>query len=195
MVGLYIKYYKLNGDFYKNMLSALEVTREKAMAERAGKFYVRYALDEKRIIMDGKATTKEECINTLIDTFVGHPAVVANIETLRNAVFAREAQAPTGIADGIALPHAKCAGVKSCQLAFMKVPDGVDFGAPDGKKCDLIFLLISPDDGESHLNMIGRLGIILNEEKVRSALRNCNDPYTFIEILQKEEKELIKTPA
>ena len=191
MVGLYIKYYKLNGDFYKNILSALEVTRQQAMAERAGKFFVRYSLDEKRINLQAHAANKDECINAMVDTFKDNPNVT-DLEAVRQAIFAREVLGPTGIADGIALPHAKCAGVKQCMLAVYKLDKALDFAAPDGKDCDVVFLLISPDDGESHLNMIGRLGIILNEAETRDAIRKCTDGYNLIELLQKREKALIQ---
>lgn len=191
MVGLYVKYYKLNGDFYKNMLSALERSREEAVRAREAKFVVRYSLDEKQILMKDDSSTKEEVINKLLDALKDHPDVT-DLEALRTAVFAREDKGPTGIADGIALPHAKNSGVKRCLMAVARTGTPIDFAAPDGRSCDMIFLLVSPDDGESHLKMIGRMGIILNDPAFRAKLRQCSDGYDLIEMLQKKEKEIIK---
>ena len=104
MVLIYLRRYKLNGDFYKNMLSALEVSREKTMREREGKFFVRYSLDPKRIFVKTSAQNKTEIINKLVDALKDNEAI-GDLEKIRAAIFAREAQASTGIADGIAIPH------------------------------------------------------------------------------------------
>ncbi len=191
MVLIYLRRYKLNGDFYKNMLSALEVSREKTMREREGKFFVRYSLDPKRIFVKTSAQNKTEIINKLVDALKDNEAI-GDLEKIRAAIFAREAQASTGIADGIAIPHAKSSEVSKCVMAVAVLDKAIDFDAPDKKPCDLIFLLVSPDDGNSHLEMIGRLGLILNDKETQQNLRAANDGYALLEIMQKQEKELLK---
>lgn len=190
MIFIYVRYYKLNGDFYKRMLDALEVSREKKVQEREGKFFVRYSMDVSRIFVNVKASSKEEVINNLIDSLKDNPHV-KDIEALRQAVFAREAQASTGIADGVALPHAKCAAVDRTLIAVAKLEQPVDFAAADGKPTDLVFLIASPDDGNAHLELIGRLGIILNNPQEREAIRGCSDSYILLETVQKAEKSLV----
>ena len=191
MVLIYLRRYKLNGDFYKNMLSALEVSREKTMREREGKFFVRYSLDPKRIFVKTSAQNKTEIINKLVDALKDNEAI-GDLEKIRAAIFAREAQASTGIADGIAIPHAKSSEVSKCVMAVAVLDKAIDFDAPDKKPCDLIFLLVSPDDGNSHLEMIGRLGLILNDKETQQNLRAANDGYALLEIMQKQETELLK---
>lgn len=191
MILIYLRRYKLNGDFYKNMLSALEVSREKTMREREGKFFVRYSLDPKRIFVKTSAQNKTEIINKLVDALKDNEAI-GDLEKIRAAIFAREAQASTGIADGIAIPHAKSSEVSKCVMAVAVLDKAIDFDAPDKKPCDLIFLLVSPDDGNSHLEMIGRLGLILNDKETQQNLRAANDGYALLEIMQKQEKELLK---
>lgn len=191
MVLIYLRRYKLNGDFYKNMLSALEVSREKTMREREGKFFVRYSLDPNRIFVKTQAQNKTEIINKLVDALKDNPAI-GDLEKVRVAIFEREAKASTGIADGIAIPHAKSSEVSKCMMAVAVLDKAIDFEAPDKKPCDLIFLLVSPDDGNSHLEMIGRLGLILNDKETQQNLRAANDGYALLEIMQKQEKELLK---
>ena len=191
MVLIYLRRYRLNGDFYKNMLSALEVSRDKKRAEREGRFFVRYAMTPERILLNEKAASKYEIIAQLLKTLEGTDSVKAP-ETLKNDVLARENSAPTGIADGIALPHAKSAGVEKCTLAIARLETPVDFGAPDGRPCDLIFLLASPQDSDTHLKMIGRLGLLLNDKALQQELRAAKDSYAFLEVLKKAEKALIR---
>lgn len=107
------------------------------------------------------------------------------------AIMAREAQGPTGIADGIALPHAKADCVDASAVVIAKLAQGLDFAAPDGKPCDLVFLLASVNDGNAHLNVIGRLGLILNDSENVKAIRACNDPYRMVEIIAQAEKHFV----
>lgn len=189
MVLLYLKYYKLNGDFYKNVLSALEVSRSKARAEKESRYVVRYSLNEEHMLLHTESSSRDELINKMIDTLKGCDAV-PDVEALRTAVFAREAQQSTGMGEGIAIPHAKVAGIVRPQIVIATLKQGVDFGAEDKIPADLVCLIASPDDGNSHLDTIGRLGILLNNNSLRSAIRASSDPVTLIETIQHEEKLL-----
>ena len=61
------------------------------------------------------------------------------------AVLAREQETGgTGMESGIAIPHAKSGAVARASVAFGRSPAGVDFGAEDGTKADLIFLIAAP---------------------------------------------------
>ena len=192
MLLLYIKYYKLNGDFYKNMLSALQVSRDQAKAKRASTRFVRAALDDKSILVDVKCDSKEQLLQLMVHNLVETGKIKAEDEAaMLKAIMDREAQGPTGIADGIALPHAKADCVGESALVIAKLAQGLDFAAPDNKPCDLVFLLASVNDGNAHLNVIGRLGLILNDSENVKAIRACNDPYRMVEIIAHAEKHFI----
>ncbi|HIV55504.1 MAG TPA: melibiose:sodium transporter MelB [Candidatus Anaerobiospirillum stercoravium] len=192
MLLLYIKYYKLNGDFYKNMLSALQVSRDQAKAKRASTRFVRAALDEQSILLDVQCSSKDELLALMVHNLVTTGKLKAEDEaTLLQAIQAREAQGPTGIADGIALPHAKCDCIGESALVIAKLAHGLDFAAPDGKPCDLVFLLASVNDGNAHLNVIGRLGLILNDPENVKHIRECHDAYRMVEIIAHAEKHFI----
>lgn len=189
MLVMYLKFYKLNGEFYKNVLSALEVSRQKARSEKESRYVVRYSLAENHMLLKTSAASRDEIINKMVDTLKGSE-YISDIEALRSAVFAREAQASTGMGEGIAIPHAKVAGITHAQIVIATLDHGVDFGADDKRPADLICLIASPDDGNSHLETIGRLGILLNDQALRSAIRSSTDPVTLIETIQRAEKAL-----
>ena len=60
------------------------------------------------------------------------------------AVVEREAIAPTGLGDEVAVPHAVIAGLARPMLALGFAPTGVDFNAADGAPAKLVFLLLMP---------------------------------------------------
>ncbi|MEL7231384.1 MAG: PTS sugar transporter subunit IIA, partial [Pseudomonadota bacterium] len=65
-------------------------------------------------------------------------------QTVFEAVIERENLGSTGVGEGVAIPHARLKGVERPVGAFMRLSDGVDFDAIDGKPCDLIFMLLAP---------------------------------------------------
>lgn len=192
MLVMYLKFYKLTGDFYKNVLSALEVSRDKARTEKESRYVVRYSLDENHMLLKTDADSRDDIINKMIDTLKGCE-YIPDLEALRTAVFKREEQASTAMGEGIALPHAKVPGITHTQIVIATLNKPVDF-SKDGvaQMCDMIVLIASPDDGNSHLETIGRLGLLLNEAKTREAIRETTDGVDMIDVIRAAEKELTK---
>jgi Kef-type K+ transport system membrane component KefB/mannitol/fructose-specific phosphotransferase system IIA component (Ntr-type) len=60
------------------------------------------------------------------------------------AVLDREAVAPTGLGDEVAVPHAAITGLDRPLLALGFAPDGIDFNASDGAPSKIVFLLLMP---------------------------------------------------
>ncbi len=186
---LYLKYYKLNGSFYLNMLSALEVSRDKARKQKEISHLIRHAVSEDQVQLNLKAESKEDVINKLVDKLSVNEAI-DSLEDFRKAVFEREALASTGISDGIAIPHAKSWAVTKPLVVIATLEKAIDFGAPDGKDCDLVCLIASPDDGNLHLDVIGRLSLILNDKDMQAKIRNATSASHLVELISNAEKAL-----
>ncbi len=189
LLVLYLKYYKLNGNFYINMLSTLEVSRDKARKQKEITHLIRNAVSEDQVLLNLKADSKQEVINKLVDKLSGNEAI-DSLEDFRKDVFEREALAPTGISDGIAIPHAKSWAVTKPLVVIATLEKAIDFGAPDGKDCDLVCLIASPDDGNLHLDVIGRLSLILNDKQMQDEIRNATSAHHLIELISNAEKAL-----
>jgi len=72
---------------------------------------------------------------------------VRDVAKARRAVLDRERQMPTGLQDGIALPHGRTDAVDRLVCAVGLKHEGVDFGALDGASCRIIVLALTPRDG------------------------------------------------
>lgn len=88
-------------------------------------------LKKESIMLNASVQSKSDAINTLVD-LMDKGDHLFNKEEYKNGILAREASGTTGIGDGIAIPHAKVAAVKTPGLASMTVPSGVDYEALDG---------------------------------------------------------------
>lgn len=131
-------------------------------------------------------STKDDAINALI----GLHAAAGNLkdkDAYKEAILAREAQGTTAIGEGIAVPHAKTSAVKAPALAAITVPNGVDYGAPDGKPSDLLFMIAATEDGDVHLEILSRLMVMLMDADFAAKLKAAKTPAEFLDIINKQE--------
>jgi nitrogen PTS system EIIA component len=93
-------------------------------------------------------------------------------DTVFDAVMTRERQAPTGLCFGVALPHARVAGVNAPICALARLESPVDFNALDGVPADLVVMLLTPArDGALHLKALAALARQLRRAEFRDSLR------------------------
>lgn len=112
-------------------------------------------------------------------------------EAYKKGVLAREEEGTTGIGEGIAIPHSKCAAVKRAGLAAMVVRDGVDYESLDDEPADLIFMIAAPETGANvHLEALAKLSTILMDTEFKEALVKAETAEQFIQMIDKKEDEL-----
>lgn len=96
----------------------------------------------------------------------------------------REALGPTGVGDGVALPHARLPELERVSCAFIRLEKAIDFSAVDRKPVDLVFALFAPlDSGVDHLKALARVARTLRDATVCSKLRANEDPATLHAVL------------
>lgn len=86
----------------------------------------------------------------------------------------REALGSTGFGQGVAIPHGKIDGLPSIYCLFARLSEPIDYKAIDGKRVDLVFLLLSPPDaGAEHLKALAAISRVTRHlptlEKMRGA--------------------------
>jgi nitrogen PTS system EIIA component len=72
-------------------------------------------------------------------------AVGLDVGPVVSAILAREDLGSTGIGGGIAIPHARLAGIDQPYGLLARLKRPIDFAAIDGKPVDVVFLLLSSD--------------------------------------------------
>jgi PTS system nitrogen regulatory IIA component len=93
-----------------------------------------------------------------------------------DAVIERENLGSTSVGEGVAIPHARIPQLKAPVGAFVRLHEGVDFDAIDGRPCDLIFMLLAPNAaGADHLRALAQVSRAFRNEAFRTALRNATD--------------------
>jgi nitrogen PTS system EIIA component len=101
------------------------------------------------------------------------------------AVIAREKLGPTGVGGGVAIPHARLAGLDQLAGTLWRLAEPIDFEAADGRPADLIFLLLTPEEGGvDHLKALARVARELRQEAVRMRLRGASTADAMVSVLE-----------
>jgi PTS system nitrogen regulatory IIA component len=137
-------------------------------------------LDEKMMVFDLKATTKEEVLKELV-SILKKNGVIDDEEGFLNIVKKREEEFSTGIGYGIAIPHGKSDLVKKPSVVFGKSEKGVDYNSMDGKPAYIFFLIAVPENSDDlHLKVLAELSRSLMHEEVRKMLEKASTPEDVI---------------
>jgi len=96
--------------------------------------------------------------------------------TVLDALIARERLGSTGVGHGVAVPHARLAGLAAQTGVLLRLVRPVEFAAPDLQPCDLFVLLLAPAEAAGdHLKALAALSRRLREAPVRTAMRAAHD--------------------
>lgn len=101
-------------------------------------------MDPKGILLYANIDNAADALGILVELQEGI-GVITNGTAYYNAVCQRETfGGTTAIGEGIALPHAVNAGVSAPGISALTLRRGVDWGAPDGRPVDLLFMIAVP---------------------------------------------------
>jgi PTS system nitrogen regulatory IIA component len=120
-----------------------------------------------------QGVSKKRLIETSADLIAAQVKSV-DANQIYSALIAREQLGSTGLGNGIAIPHCRVPKCQSTIGCLIKLENGVDFDAIDGKPVDLLFFLLVPENTiEGHLEVLRALAERFNDNNYCANLRNC----------------------
>ena len=113
------------------------------------------------------------------------PALRIAEEEIVRAVWEREQRGPTGIGKGIAIPHARIAGLPAPRIAVGISQGGVDFQAHDKEAARLVFLILTPqDDGGAQLELLASIGRSFQVDEIRERAMRARSSTELLALLR-----------
>ncbi|MBV0892177.1 PTS sugar transporter subunit IIA [Paracoccus sp. Z118] len=101
-----------------------------------------------------------------------------------DALQERESLGPTGVGNGVALPHARLHGLNRVVALFIRLEKPLDFDAVDKLPVDLVFALLAPQSsGVDHLKALALVSRTLRDADLRAKLRANDDPVALHAVL------------
>lgn len=120
------------------------------------------------------AGSKDEILQIVAQLFAGawdldQALVLEHLEE-------REALGSTGFGRGVAIPHARIAGIRRPILSIVKLQRPVDFNSADGLPVDLVIGLLSPENcGAAHLHVLAAVSRLVRDERMHDSLIDAPD--------------------
>lgn len=130
----------------------------------------------------GTQSSKKRLFQDLGEIAASHYGL--NAGQVVDALQERESLGPTGVGQGVALPHARLDGLDQVVGAFVRLERPLDFDSVDRKPVDLIFALFAPkESGVNHLKALALVSRTLRDGTICTKLRANNEAGTLFAIL------------
>lgn len=148
-------------------------------------------IDKQCCTVDLIAHTKDQVLLQLAELAVKNEQMKKySVETVYQALRAREDEGSTGFGDGIALPHIRLAGLDNFLVLIALAKQPVDFDAIDKKKVRLFFVIIAPEKKVTeHVQLLASIARTISPIQVKKELLNAKTQgvlyETFIKFIQK----------
>ncbi len=136
-------------------------------------------LDTSGFIRRLRGKNPEEVIGELAKALA--PLAGVDAKTICAAALAREHIMPTGIGQGVAVPHARLAGVVKPLVGIGLAENGIDFDAPDGIRAQIVCLILTPlqDDG-AQLEILSDIAATFKGGMYRDKILNLSGHTEFL---------------
>jgi len=137
--------------------------------------------------------TKSSVLRDIV-ALADRASLVCNPRDFLQSLVERERLCSTALADGIALLHPRNHDPYMVATSFISIGRAihpVPFGAPDGNRTDLFFLIGCQDD-RLHLHVLARLCMMSKQTKVLLQLRAAESAKAMVAILRQAEEDVVR---
>jgi Kef-type K+ transport system membrane component KefB/mannitol/fructose-specific phosphotransferase system IIA component len=155
---------------------------QRLVGQRARRLFLAH-LAPRRFVPELAGRDRAEAIRALAT--VAAESSGLDTAALADAVLAREAIMPTGVGEGIAIPHARLPGLSAPIVALGVSSGGLDFGAPDGELSRLIVLVVTPEhDDLIQIELLAEIARTLQNADTRRAVANAHSFEELTDVLR-----------
>ena len=134
-----------------------------------------------------KTANKKQLLQEIANIASEHTGV-SNMN-IAKSLQQREILGPTGIGNGVAIPHVKIKGLTKIYGFFSSLERPIDFEAADKQPVELIFTLLAPENnkGTEHLKALAMVSRVFSDKNIRSKLRSSENTESLFAILTSNE--------
>jgi mannitol/fructose-specific phosphotransferase system IIA component (Ntr-type)/voltage-gated potassium channel Kch len=136
------------------------------------------------IVLDLQGSTPEQAIREL--AAVVPPRRLPAGEDVAALAVQRESEVTTDLGNGVAIPHARCPGLRAPVIALGRSRDGILFSPDSAEAVRLVFLLVTPAERpDVQLSLVAKLAGTVADPQARDRLRAASSPAEVLEVLSK----------
>lgn len=136
-------------------------------------------ISDKFILLNQKLNNKKNALELISNHF--EKEIQIKKEIVFDSLYAREKLGTTALGGGVALPHARIDVLKNIQTLIIQLNSGIDFDAVDGKKVDIIFVLLVPNvNSDDHVKLLAEIASVLDNNEIVKKIRTAKSPHEII---------------
>ena len=133
-------------------------------------------LTPERMRSGARVNSKKRSLELLSELITGNEADPAT-RAIFESLIGRERLGSTGLGKGVALPHARVAGIEQPIGALVHLQTPIDFDAIDKQPVDLLFALVVPEHStDEHLRILANLAEMFSDQPFCDQLRQSETP-------------------
>lgn len=140
------------------------------------------------IKIDLTSKTKQELFDELVD-FLASREEIANVDDVREALWARERMLNTLIAPSIALPHASLRKQTKALGVFGISKEGIDYGDKGEGRVHIVMMLIDNRfETKKHLRALRSAATLIGSPNFLTKIMRCETPSQVYEVIVEVEE-------
>ena len=102
---------------------------------------------------------------------------LGDAEKFNRAIFEREAILSTAVGSGVAVPHAKVAGIWEFFVVVGVSASPIEWDAPDKEPVRIVFLIGGPERQQTrYLQILAKVMLVVKNERLRERLLGAESP-------------------
>jgi len=110
-------------------------------------------------------------------------------EDVHRVLVERERLGSTGIGEGVAIPHGTMSSLTHLVALFARSVEGIDFDAIDGRRTNLFFVLLTPDNNVG-LQALARVSRMMRRPEFRQTLMTAGTQDELYRTIVSEDERL-----
>lgn len=147
-------------------------------------------IDVRNVVLNATVKSKKEALRYLCN-LLEENGYITNKNIFLEDVLRRETLGPTGMENGIAIPHGESEVAKVATIAVLRTKNDLVWESLDKKPIHLIFLMVVPSTNRNvqQLKMLSHLSAALTHTEVQTKLLNETSRNRFKKILEENEEK------
>ncbi len=153
-------------------------------------------LDPAIIDLAVEGTTKDEVLRNLAGRLLAN-GYIDDVDRFVSDIYEREAEGPTGMGDGISIPHGKSPAAKKIGIAIGKTVNPIkwessvsDDGWQESRLIFLFCVFVDTEFAENHLMLLSQLAGKLGSEARLARLNQCQSADEIVKTILADDDEL-----
>ena len=174
---LFVIFKKVEYDKKQKVAPAVEVAPAAAVAAPAEAPAADGFVKEENIFLGQDFAGRDDALSFISNEAVKN-GIADDADALMQAFLARESEGTTGMMDGFAIPHAKCAAVKTPAVIVVKDDSGVaGWDTMDQAPVNVAIALLIPEAqaGTTHLKLLSKVAEALMDEDFRTTVKGATE--------------------